>query len=855
MRCWRIRFYYGWLSASRGVASVPNRFKGMKTLNLLEITANRFAGLLPPPTMCMVLFVLVLVPHLIAQDWHVDKAPIRFELRITEHPTHQGSGYFVSLPDGGLLPGPCPVTRVVTGDGRPIESCALWHNPESRMGMVFSDAGFSGGVVFVYVIGAKNYSLWHSKSAIKPSAILASAPGSDKMADAQALASFGRVGRNVMYWNRAGANRAPLCIEGDLAGRRRPGAFYLLAHVITDDPGRTWIAPFTQHGETRVRVNGSIITPHRRIDKWGGTGQWVDLESGLNRIEVFQTAPGSGDYSGKYGGLMYLTWRTPNASMRELGGVRSEAVPMAGTSRMETRVLRKDEVVRSGGAVVESARSMSGGPLAVINAAATQVFWVDKEMPLFLYKLSAAQDGNPQETRYEWEFGDGARAAGGVVYWLLPGYMEHKIRLSAETDTGKSETVVYLYAFSHVSTSLNNPDDRKAYRSAMLQMLQAYSGNSEALATWDVAYWNNLLRTMDFGSGYEILLFLFEEYYTSVSARLAPRQIVILQEMFLDAASGAAPKDALKWLRKFHDDTEDEDRHKHLVVREAEIHAHYLDDFATAKQLLAPLSRNADYIGQLARIRLGDIAFMEGDLNLATRSYANVQSLVRHDRKMAGDIYDDLAEGVTTAPVEVRKGPLTVAEKLKADREKFMEASRRQKEKFAATVGRSGNAASRPAALWKLGSLLDASASENVKQLITDGYWLEARQSLDVWERELPLSKIAGDYILQESRLYFVTGNPRRAYGMLRAYCDQVDASSYLPEAAKLVLACMKDLQFPPEEISSYGKKLRERLEFHPAADDIEVILRSDKVAPGAKTMIRSEKDLELLKSLFEADE
>ncbi len=827
----------------------------MKTFNLRKTIIESPSALLSTSAFCLMLLLGVIPTTALSSDWHVDEASIRFELSVTESPTYPGAGYFVQLPDGGILPGPCPVTRVVSGDGRALESALLWHNPESGMAMVFSDSGLLGETVFVYVVGAENYALWQPKSGIKPSAILASAPGTANMADAQKLASLGRVGRNVRYWNRIGGERAPFCIEGDHAGRKRPGAFYLLAHVVSDDPGKTWIAPFTQDGESQVRLNGARIVPERRIDKWGGTGQWVEIGDGLNRVEVFQTAPGSDDYSDKKGALMFLTWRTPHASMHELGGVRSEAVPMTGTSRMETRVLRKDEIASSGSAVIESARSKTGAPVALIEVSSAHVFWIGDEIPIILYRFGAVRTGNSDETRYEWGFADGARVSGDTVYWLLSGHRETRIQLSAATDSAKSQTVLYQYAFSHALTSMNNPDHRKAYRTAMLQMLQAYSETPDVIAKWDAAYWNNLLRTLDFGSGYEMLLLLFDKYSSAVTARLSSNQISTLQEMFIDAASAADPQAALKWLKKFRDESGDEDRKKHLLVREAEIQAYYLEDYAAAKRLLTPLARGTDSIGQLARIRFGDIAFMERDLNMATRSYANVQSLVRHDRKMSSDIYDGLDEGAAKAPVELKAGPMTTTERLKADREKFMEAARRQKEKFMEAAGSLGSAASRPAALWKLSSLLDASASENVRQLITDKYWLEARQSLEVWERELPLSKIAGDYVLQESRLYYDTGNPRRAYAMLRAYCDQIDASSFLPEAAKLLVACMKELQFPEEEISSCAKKLGERLEFHPVARDLEALLKGDGKPEAKESVLMSDQDIDSLKSLFGVDE
>lgn len=782
-----------------------------------------------------------------ASAWHVDNAPLRYELSLEDAPTHPSAGYFVSLPDGGILPGPFPVTHVKTPDGRPVESYLLWHNPESGMGVVFADPGIAGRRVFVYVSGAANYVLWNPRTGLTPSSILVSAPGSDRMADARALAELGSVGRNVRYWNYVGPGRAPVGIGGDLAGRERPGVFYLLAHLVSHDPGRTWIAPFTRDGETEVLINGERIVPRKRIDKWGGTGQWADIDDGLQRLEVFQTASGTGGYTGGRGGLMFLTWRTPNATMQELGGVRSEAVPMSGTSRMETRVLRENELARSGSAVLEDARARDGGPVALIEARARHTFWVGGETPLLLYELSAVQSGNPTDTEYEWRFEDGTELEGAVVEWLLPGLREHRIELAARAQGGESKTELTFHAFARTGTSLNNPGHREAYRAALLGMLRAHAESPEIVERWDRAYWNNLLRCLDFGGGYAILREMFDNYSKAMSARLSRAQVVALQEMFLDAASGIDPNEALRWVEVFRDEAYDEYRRKHLAVRQAEIYAHYLDDLESARRILTPLARNEDAAGQLARVRLGDIAFMEGDLNLATRYYANVQRLVRRERAMREGVYDALSDTATEPlPVEERTGPVPIAERLSAERERFMEAAARYRRDPAAGPASVAERLSvdrerfmEAAALhsrdpmedemappasgsWKLGALLETSASENVGKLITDGHLFEARQMLDAWEREFPLSKLGGDYILQESRLYREAGDSRRAFGMLRAYCDQVDASSYLPDAAKLLMKCMVDLEIPPEEIRDYGRKLRDRLEFHPVSKELE---------------------------------
>ncbi|MDD5482943.1 MAG: hypothetical protein PHP98_04755 [Kiritimatiellae bacterium] len=763
-----------------------------------------------------------------AADWHVADAPLRCELTLADHPTHSSAGYFLCLPDGGILPGPAPVSRVVTERGRAVESYLLWHNPKSFAGLVFADPGAKDERVFMYFTGKKDYRLWQPSAGLTPSSILITEPGKSKLADAQALGAFGRVGQNVRFWNAIGPSRAPLSIGGDLSGRPRPGVFYLLAYLSTWDPGRTWVAPFTLSGETEVRVNGETIVPRQRIDKWGGTGQWVDIKDGSQRLEVFQTAPGAGDYFTKQtGGLMFLTWRTPNADAQELGGIRSDNVPMAGTPRMETRVLRGNEIVRSGGAVVAAVRSRDGGPVAFISAAPANVFWFDKETPLLLYKLDAVCAGNSPDTRYTWLFEDGAQTEGANILWLLPGLREHKITLSAAAGARKSKTALPVYAFAHAATSLNNPEHRQAYRQAITQMLRAYEKTPEKIAQWDAAYWNNLLRSLEFGSGYALLRELFSNYAEGMRARLSGEQVVALQELFLDAAAGSDQRAALEWVQKFHDETTDDTRRKQLVIRQAEIYAYYRNDLKTARKLLAPLAQSSDAIGQLAQVRLGDIAFLGGDINLATRRYANIQNLARHKRAMFAGVYDALAKGVADKPRETRSGG-SMADKLRAGLVKITDAVQQQRQKSepaARAGGGETNAPPPPSARGKIGALLDASASENVRRLTEDGYLLEARQALNAWEMELPLSKISGDYILLESRFYRQAGDPRRAYGMLRAYCDQVDASSYLPEAAKVLLECMVDLKMPPGEIRAYGRKLCDRLEFHPAARELKFMM------------------------------
>ncbi len=53
-----------------------------------------------------------------ADAWHVAEAPVRFRLSLGQGPSHSSAGYYLHLPDGGILPGPNPVTRVVDSSGK-----------------------------------------------------------------------------------------------------------------------------------------------------------------------------------------------------------------------------------------------------------------------------------------------------------------------------------------------------------------------------------------------------------------------------------------------------------------------------------------------------------------------------------------------------------------------------------------------------------------------------------------------------------------------------------------------------------------------------------------------------------------
>ena len=776
-----------------------------------------------------VLLLLCCGPAEAAGEWRVPQAELRFTLKLTRKPTHTSAGYFVTLPDGGVLPGRFPVPTVMATSGKvasgarrrradpaeelgEIESYTLWHSKEGGLSIVFADPGKQVKAVDVYVTGWTKPKLWNSETGLTPSALLCTDPTKASMPTARGIAKPGSVGPTVHVRNKAGIRQAPFSIGGDDSGRPRPGSFYLLSYLNVTDPGKTWIAPFVIDGECELRVDGAVLRPKRRIDKWGGTGQYVDLKAGLHRVEVLQTAPGTGPYSshGKKGGLMYLTWRPPGATMKELGGVRSKKVPMSGTSRMETRLIQDREIVRSGTCTLMGALGRDGTPVACILARPAQTFWFGNEMPLLVYELRALTGAQPAGTTYQWSLPGGSRVAAESLRWLFPGFRENRVTLTATTGKQTTRCVASFFGFSTTRTSLASGLDREAYREAFTTMLEAGPTDPDPAAGWDTAYWNNLIRTSEMGHGYPLLHNLFTVRRETVRKRLGPVQMAALEDIYLDMLQQREPKEAMVRIDELLTAKPGAIRRDALLIRKAEVLMFYLNDRESAARGLATLAEAKGEMAEWARIRLGDLAFLDGDFNKATGYYAGVQGTARMQRnRLDRLVTEDLLK---TDPANNKKGD--------------------QPGQARPTAGEPpapGEILPFDGSNWRVGALRDVSNSENIRKLIDGGFLLEARQALREWERGFPLSKISGDLLLVKARYHMKLGDWMRARVMLEAYCREVDASSFLPDAARLLITCVEEMKTPRHEIRDLIEKVKKRLEYHPVAKELGEFLQMKK--------------------------
>lgn len=781
-----------------------------------------------------VVALIAAAANLAAQDWAVAQAELCVTLKLEKKPTHKSAGYFAWIPDGGALPGPHPVTTVIPrgGKGRrgrqaggvedAVASYTLWHGEQAGLYIVFGDPG-GGDQVDVYVTGSQKPNPWDPGTALTPSAILCTDPSEGTVRGAKELARFGKIGGTVHARDHYGVKRAPFSIGGDLSGRPRPGSFYFLSYLNVTDPGKTWIAPFIIDGECEIRVNGEKLNAKERIDKWGGTGDYFDLGKGLQRVEVFQSAPGAGSYSdhAKKGGLMYLTWRRPNATMAELGGERSKKVPMTGTSRMETRIIKANEIAHSGSCRVVGAVARGGIGAACPKVRATQVLWFGNEGPLMVYELEALTAGHPKGTTYEWELPGGGIVKEAKTSWLFPGLRENAAKLTVKSGEKINQCVYPFFGSASVQTDLTKPAPREDFRTAMSNMAKSCLTDPDPFEKLPLSYWNNLIRTAELNKGFELLENLFTERLRTVEKRLSPNQVAILQDIYLDSLQRRDAKAAIKVIDQFQASMSDRRRRDAMLIRKAEVLMFQLDDVESATRGLAKFMEEQGELADWARIRLGDIAFINGDLNKATEFYSKVQSAARMRRNKIGGLVTEGLIDKTAAPPskeeeeeDKRAGnPRPVGTPMPEQPLGHV----RETEQPEVLPYRGSN--------WKVGALRDVSNSENVQELIEEGYLLEAREALRAWEREYPLSKISGDLLMMDAHYHMAIGDHKRARMMLEAYCKLIDASSFLPEALRQLMECCEELKTPRSEVKELLEKSRKRLEYHPVAKEIDEFL------------------------------
>ena len=753
------------------------------------------------PLLAALLFAMVPVAQ--AQDkWGVPSAKIRYRIKLQRPPTDPACGYFASLPDGGILGGKTPVPTATTEDGRPLKTNLMWHSPERGFDVVIEDPGSSVRFVYVYISDTGKPEYWTPESAFKPGTILCTLPGTDSMATAKSLSKFNAPPNNMTIAMHDGIPRAAFSIGGDLLHRPAPWVFYMMGNIIAKNAGEFWIVPFTNQGSTVTLVNGREISPTKQMPGWGGTGAFVPLQQGINRVEVYQTAAQPKDW------LFFLAWAPPYEQFRK---------PV-----QNARGVVGADVASSGTTQFVGVQNRDGAPVAFGIAYPGLLYWLENEPPLVNFEFAAVTDGNPPDTKYSWIFPGDAVVEGPEAFWLFPAMVDTSITLVAKSAKGTSKTVIPVHPVSTDPANLNNAFHTAKFRDTITHMLRCYPAQSDALQHWTVGHWNNLFRTLEFGKSRELLELLFQKHGPAIAAQLKPTQILWLQNMLLTELETSDPAGAAKWIEYFKVNFKTPETAQNLKLREAEMAIYAAGDFVKAQAILNPMNTKESALAGKAQIRLGDIEFLKGNLNGATTFYSQAQAAAKA-RRNAPDASSASTSGLAAnaalikdapkpaAPVATPTPATTFAGKIQ-QRNEARDAAKTQRESAKG--------------LAKAGAIQEWSFSENVATLLEGNYMLEASQALEAWEEEFPLSKVSGDYIIREAQWNAKAGNHKRAVVMLTAYCTQIDASSFLPKAVTQLIESSAQVPESKAKTREVVESVLSRMKFHPVASQLEEYLK-----------------------------
>ena len=714
-------------------------------------------------------------------------AKIRYRLALEKKPTNPECGYFVQLPDGGILGGKPPVTTAMTPDGRPLQCQLFSANLERGFDLILQDPGAGVRTVDVYVSDTGKPEYWTPDSPLKPGTILCTLPGVDSMTAAMELGKLVKMPKNTTITLHQGIPKAAFSIGGDLLGRPAPWVFYMIGQIIAKEAGDFWMAPWTKHGSTVMLVNGREILPTNQMPGWGGTGQFVRLEQGLNRIEVYQTASRAEEW------MFFLSWAPPYEQFKK---------PV-----QNARGVVATDLARSGTARVTAVQNRDSAPIAAGIAEPQLLFWLENEPPLATFKFAALTEGNPPDTKYTWIFPEKTAAEGPEASWIFPAFADTSVTLIAKSPKGQSKSVIPFYATSLSPANLNLPTHNRVFREAVVQMLRSYPTHPNPIQQWTPGHWNNLFRTLEFNKSRDVLEILFQKHGPVLAGNLKPDQILWLQNLLLTELENKDPAAALQWVEFFKTNFRNPEAFQKLKMREAVL-AIDSGDFAKAQTLLNAMNARNNELANKAQIRLGDIEFLKGNLNGATAFYSQAQTAAKIRRNAPERSTADLAsnaalmknEPQTTGPRPMSTPGATFAKKLL------------QRD---AVKG-----------LAKSGALQDVSFSENVGTLLEGNYMLEAAEALEQWEEEFPLSKVSGDYILRDAEWSANAGNHKRAVAFLTAYCKQIDASSFLPQAISQLIEYSDKVPESKAQTREVVQSVLNRMKFHPVANRLEEYLK-----------------------------
>ena len=728
--------------------------------------------------------------------WPVGNASMRVELNIEQRPNLTDAGCIALIPDGGLLPRPAPGMAVTDESGRKLRCGCLWYDPAQAMAVVFEPP--AGNRAFLYLARAPKLMAWTPESGLTPGVCAYVRRGGDGLGAARQLASRFPPGHDVFFLQLS--DIAIGALPQGLSGRFSD---YLLGYVVTKDPGKTWIAVEpSEGGQMELLVDGKKLSPQKAFPQASGsTGDWVTLTNRPVRVEMFTQRPTEN-------ARLRMAWKPPHAGHQELGG---DNPVHQGQSMWAARPLVGAECVTSGKAGVARIELRSGDPVAAYSYTPEGYFWFPNVQPLILYRFSARTSDNPGSAAYKWEMGGETRITGKPeIRWFFEAYKDVSVRLTVANGSKQGQCVYDLYPFcsGHQQYSIESADHVRLSRDALVDMLAAAPPDKDPTASWTESVWDLYFRLLDPVETRALVEPLFAgKRWELVRKRIPDAQRWLLEDILFDARCASNPKEALDWLEKFDRAERSGDRKEYWNLKRVELQMYYFDNLAEARKLATTMAAERSAYRQLAQVRLGDVALLGTNYDEAVRIYGEAERSVNHTQK---------ASGAADAPASGSQSHLARSGK----------ELREQQAKKRAWLKSLGTATGPGAADdWRVGAVRDTAVSETARNFLKTRAFFETQRALTDWEREFPMAKLDGDYLVVEAGYRMALGDYAWPARSLAAYCTVVDVTPALPEAVKLALRCLVETGTSDAKLNAFAMEMKKRFKYHPIGGEIDSLL------------------------------
>ncbi len=759
--------------------------------------------------------------------WQMPGASVRFETHVASRPTIPAAGIVAILPDAGILPKGKLKVDVTDNEGKPLKSNLLWHNPDEGLALVFEDIPTEQ--VWIYVSPSPDYP--KATAPLRPSLLLfvrnGGKPGLDQ---AQALAEKTPVGPDVYFTtvDQIFHSLSPV-------GRDENTSSCYSGWFQVKKAGKTFFYTESQDG-SEFFIDDKLVCSwpgvHPRSannETFGEKGVWLDLSAGLHRIQYYHFA------QKLRGRECQLGWQ--QAGEPQPKNPKNPKLPnLKVTAPMDT-----EDFVHSGTARLTAGYSKQG-PLAIFTNYWEAIFQPGQE-PVCLFQFYAfGSDLLPTNTVYEWDFGGDRKLQGPQVAWLYGGMDDQRVSLTISSGAGKSTCSRVFFPKSRdlnnepPRLSINRAENRSKLRDIFLTMCRATPAGRRPCELWNATLWEGFLAVLDYQCDYALLSELFDRSRQDILS-LDKAKRWLMEDAFFAALRQAAPQATIAWLDRFEKEEKDPARIGQWKARRVEFYIFEGDNLDQARLAANAFTGAAAGLQQidLAMIRIGDVELFSGHQDIAQRFYAQAQEAHQRQAK--------LKAAMPTIKPDEKQSAHKPEPKSKSDDKAGGAAEKKKGAKQSGKPTPANGAFIVPSVQpvideWKVSAVHASSYYSTMRSLISQQAYGEAQKILDQWEMELPLDKLAGDLPLAQAEFYIAIKQFKRAQKILKMYRQAVDLTNTLPQAMKMELYCLTQMD-RDKEARELAALIIKRLPNHPLAEEVKGLLETaadGKLAVSADT-------------------